>query len=91
MFDGVADVLIAELDAANERVARAQRELLGLIARAAKAEIWRDTGARDLAHWLSMRYGISSWKAHRWITAAEALEDLPTVEFGLQVGCAEPR
>src|SRR6266508_2356946 len=30
-----------------------------------------------MAHWLGMRYGISDWKAHRWIAAAHALEDLP--------------
>ena len=40
-------------------------------------EIWRDSGARDTAHWLAMRYGISHWKARRWIEAAHALDRLP--------------
>jgi len=40
-------------------------------------EIWREEGARDLAHWLSIRYGFSGWKAHRWIAASHALEALP--------------
>jgi hypothetical protein len=30
-----------------------------------------------MAHWLWMRYGISDWKARRWIAAARALETLP--------------
>ena len=30
-----------------------------------------------MAHWLKMRYGISDWKARRWIAAAHALESLP--------------
>ena len=30
-----------------------------------------------MAHWLKMRYGVSDWKARRWIAAAHALESLP--------------
>lgn len=30
-----------------------------------------------MAHWLAIRYGISEWKARRWIAAAHALEELP--------------
>ena len=30
-----------------------------------------------MAHWLQMRYGISDWKARRWIASAHALESLP--------------
>ena len=42
-------------------------------------ELWSDYGARDMAHWMSMRYGISDWKAHRWLHAAHALPSLPLV------------
>ncbi|HSL10292.1 MAG TPA: DUF222 domain-containing protein, partial [Actinomycetota bacterium] len=80
MFDGDIRPLVAALDAANERVARAQRELLRLVSDAAALEVWREDGARDLGHWLSMRYGISGWKANRWIGAAAALPTLPSVE-----------
>ncbi len=48
-----------------------------LIAEVDRRHPWRDAGARDTAHWFSMRYGISGWKAHRWIAAAQALERLP--------------
>jgi Domain of unknown function DUF222./HNH endonuclease. len=80
MFEGngvVSSAAIEALDAAHAEVCRAQRRLLGLIVQVEASEVWRDDGARDLAHWLSMRYGISSWKAHRWISAAHALEGLP--------------
>ncbi len=69
--------LIGAIDAANARVCLAQRELFSLIAEVDRCEAWRDSGARDTAHWLLMRYGISSWKAHRWVAAAYALEGLP--------------
>jgi hypothetical protein len=32
-----------------------------------------------MAHWVSMRYGISYWKASRWIAASHALEKLPGI------------
>ena len=68
---------VHELDAAHARACSAERHLLALISRAERAEVWRGSGARDFPHWLSMRYGISQWKAHRWVAAAHALESLP--------------
>src|SRR2546427_7456449 len=69
--------LVASMDAAHERISAAQRELFELIAAVDRREAWRDDGAHDMAHWLCTRYGLSSWKAYRWIAAAHALEDLP--------------
>lgn len=69
--------LIDAMDETHAQISHAQRELLSLIAQADHRESWRDSGARDLAHFLAMRYGISQWKAHRWIAAAHALERLP--------------
>jgi hypothetical protein len=71
--------VVADLDALHVRVSLDQRELLRGIARADHAEAWRDSGARDMAHWLSMRYGISEWKARRWIAAAHALDRVPQI------------
>ena len=48
--------------------------------------MWADDGARDLAHWLWMRYGISDWKARRFIDAANALGRLPRVTEALSTG-----
>jgi hypothetical protein len=86
LADHDTDALIEELDDANAQVARAQRRLFGLIAEAARTELWRGSGARDLAHWLSMRYGISTWKANRWIAACSRLEELPAVEQAFTSG-----
>ncbi|HSL12121.1 MAG TPA: DUF222 domain-containing protein, partial [Actinomycetota bacterium] len=78
--------LVAALDAANAEVAGAQRRFLELVRRAGASELWRADGARDLAHWLAMRYGISTWKARRWIGAADALGALPAVDDAFTAG-----
>jgi hypothetical protein len=78
--------LIQALDEANARQCQAQRDMLSLLPQAETEEVWALEGARDLAHWLSIRYGLSSWKAHRWIHAAHALEDLPLLSAALATG-----
>src|SRR6266511_2450628 len=78
--------LVAAVDAVHAAVCRGQRELLSLIAEVDRRESWRDSGARDTAHWVSMRYGISGWKAHRWIAAAHALDGLPRLSDALTSG-----
>jgi hypothetical protein len=77
---------MAAIDAAHARTCAAQRDLLALIADADRGGIWRDSGARDTAHWLSIRFGLSWWKAHRWIAAAHALETLPRLADALSAG-----
>ena len=39
-----------------------------------------------MAHWLRMRYGISDWKARRWIASAHALESLPLTSEAFSSG-----
>src|SRR5207253_333152 len=63
-----------------------QRELFKLIAEIDRAQLWRGSGARDMAHWLWMRYGLSEWKARRWIQAAHALEGLPRISEAFASG-----
>ena len=77
---------IASADAANARVGTAQRELLEAIAEIDRTNAWEGQGARDLAHWVSIRYGISHWKACRWVHAAHALEGLPETSSALSCG-----
>jgi hypothetical protein len=86
MGESTTDQLIQGLDALHVRVSGAQRRLFTLIAEADRREAWRDAGARDMAHWLSMRYGISWWKANRWIRAAHALEGLPGIAEAFSSG-----
>jgi hypothetical protein len=78
--------LLEVIDACHSRISRGQRELFRLIAEADRRQMWRDSGARDTAHWLSMRYGISEWKARRWIAAAHALENLPRLSDAFVCG-----
>jgi uncharacterized protein DUF222/HNH endonuclease len=80
------DELIEAADAVHCRVSLAQRELFGLIVQIDRCEAWRDSGARDFPHWLCMRYGISDWKARRWIAAAHALEELPLLSEAFASG-----
>jgi len=80
------DALIEALDASHREACRAQRHLLSLIVEADRRETWRDSGARDLAHWLSIRYGVSWWKARRWIVAGYALQALPQLSEALASG-----
>ena len=78
--------LLARLDEAHARLGAAHRRFLDLVADADRAVLWADDGARDLAHWLWMRYGISDWKARRFIEAANALGRLPRVTDALSTG-----
>jgi hypothetical protein len=73
------DELIQSMDGVHARVSAGQREHFRLIAEVDRRETWRDFGGRDTAHWLSIRYGLSEWKARRWIVAAHALEALPCI------------
>jgi hypothetical protein len=71
--------LIANADAIHRRACRSQRDLFSLIVEIDRREVWQEDGARDMAHWLWMRYGVSDWKARRWIASAHALESLPRI------------
>src|SRR6266516_741160 len=78
--------LIAQLDGLHASIAGFQRELFEFIVEADRRQAWRDSGCRDLPHWLSIRYGISWWKAHRWVGAAHALRRLPRLADAFQTG-----
>jgi hypothetical protein len=68
-------------------VGACQLELLRQIAKLPDAEHhWERWGARDGAHWLAMRMGISYWKASRMLGAAAALEALPRLGRALKDG-----
>jgi hypothetical protein len=73
------EALVSEMDSAHAGLCRAQLRVFSVIARVDRSELWRDWGAHDMAHWLSMRYGMSWWHAQRWISTAHALEELPVL------------
>jgi uncharacterized protein DUF222 len=78
--------LIEGLDAFHRRACSAQQRLLTLIAAADRQKAWKGSGARDMAHFIRMHYGVSEWKARRWIAAAHALEDLPHISQAFSCG-----
>ena len=67
-------------------VGRAQGELLALVREIGRREAWRGDGAQDLPHWVSLRFGVSAWKASRWVAAADALGSLPLLSHALASG-----
>jgi Domain of unknown function (DUF222) len=85
MHDNDHDV-VASMDASHRRICAAQRTLFSLIAEADRRDLWHKDGARDMAHWLWMRYGISDWKARRWIDAVRTLETLPVLSAAFAAG-----
>jgi Domain of unknown function (DUF222)/HNH endonuclease len=78
--------LIERMDIVHSNISAGQRELFRLILEADACKSWEQHGARDLAHWLCIRYGISEWKARRWIAAAHALEALPRLSSAFETG-----
>ena len=78
--------VLARLDGAHVRACRAERDLLRAILECDRNELWRNQGARDHAEFLAGRYGVSKWKARRFIGAAYALEHLPLTSHALETG-----
>jgi Domain of unknown function (DUF222)/HNH endonuclease len=78
--------LIQAIDESHREASRIQRRMFETIAEMDRREIWRGSGARDMAHWLAMRQGISQWKARRWIAAAHALEHLTDLSRAFSTG-----
>lgn len=78
--------LLGRTDAVLTALGRAHLELLELLAEADRREAWRDEGAEDMCHWVSIRYGISMWKASRWVEAARRLPSLPLTAKALGSG-----
>lgn len=81
-----SDANIAEMDELHRRISEDHRHLFRVIADADRTESWKGLGARDMASWLSIRYGISEWKARRWLHAAHALEALPALSDAFSAG-----
>jgi hypothetical protein len=81
------NVLGYPIDALSGAIGTVQLELLRQIAQLpGDAHDWERWGARDGAHWLSMRMGISYWKAERMLRGARELAELPQLSGSLQQG-----
>ena len=77
---------IEQLDSWCVRVCAGQWEMFRLIADVDRTEAWKESGARDMAQWLWLRYGISDWKARRWIHASHVIADLPHLSSAFERG-----
>lgn len=80
------DGFVSLLGTVQARIGTQERELLRLIAQADTQETWLEWGAHNYVHWLSMRVGVSAWKAQRLIAASTALEHLPFISEALVSG-----
>jgi len=79
--------IMEEADLAHEAVGRAELALLRAVAKLDRGTTdWESQGAADTEHFLGIRYGISRWKAERWVEAARALEELPRIARALEQG-----
>jgi len=81
---------LRQMDAAHARAGAAFLQLLRLIPELERTRRWEQEGARDVAHLLCMRYGISAWKANRMVDAARALPRLPRLCQALSSGLLGP-
>jgi hypothetical protein len=86
MFGDAMTERLTELDELHAELGSGYRRMLRVVVRLDRTEAWHEYGARDTAHLLAMRLGISDWKARRWIAAAQALEDLPALAEALESG-----
>lgn len=75
-----------QMDGAHVEIGRLERDRLRAILECDRHDLWHGQGCRDLAGFLAGRYGISKWKANRWIGAAYALEHLPRISHALTNG-----
>jgi hypothetical protein len=82
----LATSLVAEIDELHRRISSDHVELFRALAELDRAGAWKDSGARDVASWVAIRYGVSEWKARRWLQAAHALETLPALRDALDDG-----
>lgn len=78
--------LLAGFDRSSAAVGAAQRRHLAFIVACDAARVWVDDDCRDIAHWVALRDGISTWKAERMVAAGYALERLPAISRALQDG-----
>lgn len=78
--------LIARTDARHRRICAEQLAQLRDFVHIDLRKLWERDGARDMAGWVSGRYGLSPWEARRWSNAAHSLEGLTRISDALGAG-----
>jgi hypothetical protein len=77
---------VSRADAVWTSLGATHHEMLTFLAEIDRREAWRDDGAGDVCHWAAIRYGLSMWKAARWLDAARVLTELPLTTDALRSG-----
>jgi hypothetical protein len=70
----------------HHRICVEEREFLGDLVELDRSKAWVNDGHRSLPEWITAHYGISNWRARRWIEAGYALESLPSLAAALISG-----
>jgi hypothetical protein len=67
-------------------ISTAQRDLLRILAELDRRDVWHDAGAHDMAHWVGNAFGLSRYRATRWLDAGRSLEELPRIADAFEHG-----
>jgi 5-methylcytosine-specific restriction endonuclease McrA len=85
--NGISDVeLVATLDDDQIAIGARQRRQLAYLAECDRRAVWKSSGAKDMAGWVSARYGVSPYRSRRMVNAGYALESLPLTAEALETG-----
>jgi len=84
--NGSTAALIERAADAWRRISGAQRELLEIFAELDRRSVWFDAGAHDMPHWVGNAFGLSRYRATRWLDAGHALQELPRIAEAFERG-----
>jgi hypothetical protein len=85
--NGISDVdLVATMDEDQIAIGARRRRQLAFLAEYDRRAAWKSSGAKDMAGWVSARYGVSPYRAKRMVAAGYALESLPHTARALESG-----
>src|SRR6266536_1232741 len=78
--------LVDQADALNAQLCHTQVQFLQVLASVDRRNAWEGRGAQTMEHWVSIHYGVSYYKAERWVAAGRALQQLPLIRQAFAEG-----
>ena len=78
--------VVAGLDDVGAAANRIELERFAWIKRCHLRRVWIENDCRDIAHWVALRVGITTYKARRWVACAWALERYPLFVSAFEQG-----
>jgi Domain of unknown function (DUF222)/HNH endonuclease len=78
--------LIEDAAGCWRQISRAQHRLLRILTELDRRGIWHDAGAHDMAHWVGNAFGLSRYRAARWLDAGRSLQELPRIAEAFEQG-----